>query len=41
MKRFASKQYRSPIIREFIREAYASEKYGRDWKTSTEAVPQN
>jgi hypothetical protein len=41
IKRFASKQYRSPIIREFIREAYASEKYGRDWKTSTEAVPQN
>lgn len=38
MKRFASKQYRSPIIREFIREAYASEKYGKGWKTSARAL---
>jgi hypothetical protein len=41
MKRFASRQYRSPIIREYIREAYASEKYGRDWKTSGQAINQS
>jgi hypothetical protein len=38
MKRFASRQYRSPIIWGFIREAYASTKYGRNWKVSGEAV---
>lgn len=35
MKRFANRQYRSPLIWEFIRNAYAKEKYGRDWKTSS------
>jgi len=33
MKRFANRQYRSPVIWEFIRNAYATAKYGRDWKT--------
>lgn len=35
MKRFANRQYRSPLIWEFIRNAYATEKYGRDWKSSS------
>ncbi len=39
MKRFASRQYRSPVIWGFIRDAYASATYGRDWKTSVQAVP--
>ncbi len=32
LKRFASRQYRSPLIWEYIRNAYATAKYGRDWK---------
>jgi hypothetical protein len=32
MKRFAQKQYRSPLIWEYIRSAYASVKYGPHWK---------
>jgi hypothetical protein len=32
MKRFASKQYRSPVIWDFIRSAYAAAKYGANWK---------
>lgn len=32
MRRFANRQYRSPLIWEFIRNAYAIEKFGKDWK---------
>lgn len=38
MKRFANRQFRSPLIWEFIRNAYATDKYGRDWK-SPSGVP--
>lgn len=34
MKRFTSRQYRSPMIWAYIRNAYATSKYGRDWKTA-------
>jgi hypothetical protein len=37
MKRFANRQYRSPMIWGFIRNAYAVAKYGRDWKTTGQA----
>lgn len=30
-KRFASKQYGSPMVRQFIRAAYAESKYGQGW----------
>ncbi|TWO71501.1 replication initiation protein [Caenimonas sedimenti] len=35
MKRFANRQYRSPVILEFVRNAYATARYGRDWKVAT------
>lgn len=34
MKRFSNRQYRSPLIWEFIRNAYATEKFGKNWKSS-------
>lgn len=33
MKRFANKQYRSPVIWDYIRSAYAASKYGANWKS--------
>lgn len=32
MRRFANKQYRSPLIWDHIRNAYAIERYGRGWR---------
>jgi len=40
LKRFANKQYRSPLIWDFIRSAYASAQYGRDWKAAAGAEAQ-
>lgn len=31
-KRFAAKQYQAPMVREYIRAAYAEKVYGPDWK---------
>lgn len=33
IKRFTNRQYRSPVIWEFIRNTYATVKYGHDWKS--------
>lgn len=33
-KRFDAKQFTSPLIRQYIKEAYAEDQYGADWRTS-------
>lgn len=33
-KRFESKQYRSPMVWEYIRNTFAEELYGQDWRTA-------
>lgn len=37
MKRFDNRQYRSPVIWDHIRNAYASARYGADWKNQLSA----